>query len=604
MKGGYTGRILSFDLSVGKARVESLNSKEALLLLGGKGLGALRLYRSLRGKEDPLSPENPLIVSTGPLTGTIAPTGTKFSVVTKSPQTGIFLDSNCGGMFGVQLKRAGYDMLIVKGAAEEPSVLIVDESGAELRPCKLWGSTTFETIKELKKEFPGYSFLIVGPAGERLAPISGLLTDDARSAGRGGSGAVMGSKRLKAIVVGGRRPIDVYDADGMKRAAWVVRRMLRLHEATARSLPRHGTVNIIEIVNEMGALPTRNFQKGRFEGAGELSGEKWRSSLWRADKSCYGCTIRCGKISVLNGTWIDGPDYETIWAFGPNCGIKNVKTIAMANYLCDAYGLDTISTGVTISFLMELYEKGFILDLDGLKLVWGDEEVFLKLVEKTCKGEGVGSMIEQGVARVSRRFPGSEGFAMHVKGLEMPAYDPRAAKGMGLGYATSDRGACHLRGYTAGQELLGYGGGVDPYTIEGKARLVIDRQDEKAVIDSSGLCFFAFYAITLKELYRMVVACTGQPYKDWYELMRVGERVYNLTRLFNVREGLTRKDDVLPSRLLNEPMPEGPGKGQVVELEAMLSEYYRLRGWDSDGKPKDETLEKLGLRELLESSGQ
>ncbi|MEM2944875.1 MAG: aldehyde ferredoxin oxidoreductase family protein [Thermoproteota archaeon] len=602
MKGGYTGRVLCFDLSLKKARVDSLSEKEAFLMLGGKGLGALCLYRSLRGKEDPLSPENPLIVSTGPLTGTIAPTGTKFSIVTKSPQTGVFLDSNCGGMFGVQLKRAGYDMLIIKGSAEAPSVLVVDENGAELRPSKLWGRTTFETIVELRKEFPVHSFLIVGPAGERLAPISGLMTDDMRSAGRGGSGAVMGSKRLKAIVVCGKRPIEVYDPDGLKRAAWVVRRMLRLHEVTARSLPRHGTVNIIEAVNEMGALPTRNFQKGRFEGASELSGEKWRSGLWRADKGCYGCTIRCGKIAVLNGKWVDGPDYETIWAFGPNCGIKNAKTIAMANYLCDAYGLDTISTGVTISFLMELYEKGFIRELDGLKPTWGDEQVFLRLVEKACKGEECGRMVEQGVARLSRKFPGSESFAMHVKGLEIPAYEPRAAKGMGLGYATSDRGACHLRGYTAGQELLGYGGGVDPYTIEGKARLVIDRQDEKAVIDSSGLCFFAFYAITLKELHRMVVACTGQPYKDWYDFMRIGERVYNLTRLFNVREGLTRKDDSLPRRFLNEPMTEGPGKGQVVELEPMLSEYYRLRGWDEKGEPKKETLDRLGLKELLRSN--
>jgi len=602
MKYGYMGKILIFDLSSKKAKVESLNEKEAFLLLGGKGLGAFYLYKSLRGKEDPFSPENLLIVSTGPLTGTIAPTGAKFSVLTKSPQTGIFLDSNCGGMFGVQLKRAGYDMLIIKGVAEEPSMLVIDENGVELRPCRLWGKTTFETISKLRKDFPNHSFLIIGPAGERLALISGLLTDDIRSAGRGGSGAVMGSKRLKAIVVNGRKPIEVHDREGMRRAAWIVRRMLRLHEVTARSLPMYGTVNIIEAVNVMGALPTRNFQKGRFNDTSELSGEKWRSSLWKADKGCYSCTIRCGKIAVLNDLWIDGPDYETIWAFGPNCGIKSIKAIAMANYLCDAYGIDTISTGVTISFLMELYERGLVHDLDGLKPVWGDEEVFLKLVEKACKGEGCGKMVDQGVARLSKQFPGSEVFAMHVKGLEMPAYDPRAAKGMGLGYATSDRGACHLRGYTAGQELFGYGGGVDPYIIEGKAKLVIDRQNEKAVIDSSGLCFFAFFAITLKELYHMVVACTGQPYKDWYELMNIGERVYNLTRLFNVREGLTRKDDTLPSRFLNEPMSEGPAKGQVVELEQMLSEYYRLRGWTEEGIPKRETLNKLGLIELLKTN--
>lgn len=603
MKGGYTEKVLCFDLSLNKAKVENLNEKEAFMMLGGKGLGALYLYRSTRGNISAFSPENLLIISTGPLTGTIAPTSTKFSVVTKSPQTNAFLDSNCGGMFGVQLKRAGYDALIVRGVAEEPSLLLVNENGAEIRSCRLWGKTTFESIGELKKDFPEYSFLLIGPAGERLALISGLMTDDVRSAGRGGSGAVMGYKKLKAIGVYGKKPIGVYDPEGMKRAAWVTRRMLRLHEVTAKSLPRHGTVNIIDVVNEVGALPTKNFQTGRFDDAGELSGEKWHSQLWKADKGCYGCTIRCSKTAILDGSWIDGPDFETIWAFGPNCGIKDIKAIAMANYLCDAYGLDTISTGVSIGFLMELHEKGFIEDLDGIKPIWGDGDAFLKLVEKACKGEGCGRMMEQGVAKMSRQFPGSEDFAMHVKGLEMPAYEPRAAKGMGLSYATSDRGACHLRGYTVGQELLGYGGGVDPYSIEGKAKLVMDRQDEKAVIDSSGLCFFAFFAITLKELYRMLVACTGQPYKDWYDLMKIGERVYNLTRLFNIREGFGRKDDTLPHRSLYEPLPEGPGKGQVVELETMLSEYYRLRGWNDNGEPEKGTIDRLGLSELLQESG-
>jgi len=599
MRGGYMGKILLFDLSDRRARTEALKDREAFLTLGGKGLGALHLYRSTEGGVDPLSQDNKLIVSTGPLTGTIAPSSAKFSVVTKSPQTGAFLDSNCGGMFGVQLKRAGYDMLVVSGVAEGPSLLVVDEDGAELRPCNLWGKTTLETISDLRKELPGYSFLLIGPAGERLAPISGLITDDMRSAGRGGSGAVMGSKMLKAIAARGNRAIEVYDPEEMKRAAWVTRRMLRLHEVTARSLPRYGTVNIIEVVNEVGALPTRNFQTGRFDGVRELSGEVWRSRLWRADKGCYGCTIRCGKVATLGEAWVDGPDYETVWAFGPNCGVRDAEAIAMANYLCDAYGLDTISTGVTIGFIMELYEKGLVGELDGVKPVWGDGEALLRLVEMAGRGEGCGRMVEQGVAKLSRQFPGSEGFAMHVKGLEMPAYEPRAAKGMGLGYATSDRGACHLRGYTAGQELLGYGGGVDPYSTEGKARLVVERQNEKAVIDSSGMCFFAFFAITLKELHRMLIACTGQPYKDWYELSKVGERAYNLTRLFNVREGFRRPDDCLPQRDLKEPMPEGPARGQVVELDGMLREYYRIRGWDEDGVPRRETLERLELDGLL-----
>lgn len=594
------GKILLFDLSEGTARSKNLDEREAFLMLGGKGLGALYLYKGMEGHVGALSPENKLIISTGPLTGTIAPSSARFSVVTKSPQTGAFLDSNCGGMLGVQLKRAGYDALVLSGVAEEPSVLVVDEDGAELRPCKLWGKSTMEASNELRKEFQGYSFLLIGPAGERLAPISGIITDDMRSAGRGGSGSVMGSKRLKAIAVKGKKPIEIYDPEGMKRAAWVTRRMLRLHEVTARSLPRYGTVNIIEVVNEVGALPTRNFQTGRFESVRELSGEVWRSRLWRADKSCYGCTIRCGKVSVLGNIWVDGPDYETIWAFGPNCGVKDVEAIATANYLCDMYGIDTISTGVTIGFLMELYEKGIVGEIDGMKPVWGDEKALLRLVEMAGRGEGFGKMIEQGVTRLSRQFSGSESFAMHVKGLEMPAYEPRGAKGMGLGYATSDRGACHLRGYTAGQELLGYGGGVNPYVVDGKARLVVEKQNEKAVIDSSGMCFFAFFAITLKELHQMLVACTGQPYRNWYDLARIGERVYNITRLFNFREGFMRSDDCLPLRNIKEPMPEGPARGQVVELDVMLSEYYRIRGWDENGVPRKDTLERLELDQYVD----
>lgn len=488
-------------------------------------------------------------------------------------------------------------------------MLLIDDDRLDLTSAKnLWGTTTTNAESNLKKQLgEDFRTITIGPAGERQAPIAGIYSDN-RTAGRGGAGAVMGSKKLKAIAVRGSGVIRVHDPEKFKESAWIAHRTLRMNEVTVRSLPQHGTANILETINETGALPTKNFQTGRFQGVKEIAGESWRKELWKKDVACFGCPIACSKIAYIRkgpyaGTVTDGPDYETIFSLGSNCRVNNKEAIAYANYLCDIYGIDTISTGNIIAFTMELYEKGILSvdDLDGIEAKWGDADALVRLTKKICKGDGVGKLLEQGVRKVSEKYPESKHFAMHVKGLEIPGYEPRAAQGMGLCYAISERGACHLRAYTAGTELCGYSGGTNPLSYdETKVQLAIDRQDEKAVVDSAVLCYFTLFGMRLKEVYQMVVACTDFSYKEVADLKKMGARAITLARIFNVREGFTRKDDTLPPRLLEEAMPEGPAEGQVVHLEPMLNEYYRLRGWDENGIPTAEQLKELELTTLME----
>jgi len=605
---GYMGKILHVNLTNKSHRVEQMDEKIARLLLGGKGLGTWLLYKLTEKGTDPLSPNNPLIFATGPLTGTIAPTSSKFCVVTKSPATGTMDDAYCGGFFGSELKFAGYDVIVIKGKAEEPSILVIKDSDVSIQPANdLWGAMTLDTYRALKKRLGmKYQAAVIGPAGERKAPIASIFVDT-RTAGRGGAGAVMGSKNLKAVAVRGTGIVQVNDPEEFKKATWIAYRTLRMNEVTVRSMPLYGTANIVETINETGAFPTRNFQTGRFEGVEKISGESFRVEPWKKDIACsLGCTIICSKIARLEksykGTEVDGPDYETIYSLGSNCGVSDKEAIAYANLLCDLYGIDTISTGVIISFFMELYQKGMINldDLEGIEAKWGSPTALVKLTEKIGKGEGIGESLQLGVKRISEKYPGSESFAMHVKGLEMPGYDPRAAQGMGLCYAISERGACHLRAFTAGRELCGYGGGADPLSYDrAKVQLAIDQQDEKAVIDSAVLCFFNLFGMTLKEVYQMLTPCTGFEYDGYAGLKMLGARVITLTRVFNAREGFTKKDDTLPPRFLKEPMSEGPAKGMVVHLEPMLRAYYDLRGWDQDGIPTKETLKKFGLDQIL-----
>ncbi|MBS7611572.1 aldehyde ferredoxin oxidoreductase family protein [Candidatus Bathyarchaeota archaeon] len=606
---GYMGKILYVDLTECSSRFQHLDEKVTYLLLGGKGLGLWLLYKLTEGGVDPLSPSNPLIFATGPLTGTIAPTSSKLCVVTKSPATKTLLDSYCGGFFASELKFTGYDCLVIKGRTERPVMVVIDRGEVDIKPAEnLWGLTTAETESNVKRMLgEDFKVVCIGPAGERLSPISGIFSN-MRCAGRGGAGAVMGSKNLKAIAVRGREPISVYDGERFKKAAWIAYRTLRMSESTARSMPTYGTANILLTINEMGALPTRNFQTGRFDRAEEISGESFRETLWKSDHACsLNCPIRCSKFALVeSGTFksvgVDGPDYETIFSLGSNCGVSDKQAICYANYLCDMYGIDTISAGCIVAFVMELYEKGEISkqELDGIEANWGDAEAMVKLVEKIAKCEGIGKFLQLGVREISKRYPNSKSYAMEVKGLEMPGYEPRAAQGMGLCYAISERGACHLRAYTAGTELCGHLGGIDPLSYDRvKVLHAIDRQDEKAVIDSAVLCFFTLFGLRLKEVYQMITSCTGFDYEDESELKVVGERIITLARLFNVREGFGRKDDTLPDRSLKTPLPEGPARGEIVHLEPMLNEYYKARGWDENGIPTLERIKELKLTEIL-----
>ena len=617
------GKLARIDLSSGKITEERADRKLYSKFLGGKGYAAYLLFKELLWKVDPLSPQNKLIFMTGPLTGTRAPTGNRFCVCTKSPLTGTWLDTHCGGFWGPELRFAGYEGLIFEGRASNPVyVYIEDDEIRVLDADWLWGADTFSTERLLKHKHRGKREPMVaevGPAGERKQLLS-CIVSEGRAAGRGGAGAVMGSKNLKAIAVKGTRfkPEDlVHNLDAFNKVVKRCYKKISDEKKTSPrlrgSLPIYGTANIIDLVNEAGGWPTRNFQAGSFEKSSSINGPAFADDLWSprsspGTKPCYNCPILCAHVAIVkDGVWAgtvdEGPEYETIWAFGPQCGIEDREAIARADYLCDYYGLDTISIGNTIGFLMECYERGLMTqdDTNGLHLRFGNVSAMIKVVEMAGTGSGkIGRLAAEGVARAAQTIgQGSETFAIHVKSLEVPAYDPRSAQGMGLCYATSDRGACHLHAWTAGEELLGWDG-RDPRATKGKAEWVKDMVETgNAAWDSSGLCRFSGFALSDKDVRKLIVAATGFNYETVEDLKKVGERINNLTRAFNLREGLSMSADTLPRRLLEEPMPTGPFKGQVAKLTEMLQDYYKVCGWDNHGVPTAAKLRQLGLDFVL-----
>ena len=595
-KRAYCDQILRVNLSSGEISTTPLPGDAMPLILGGKGLGAWMLYHEGSSGVDPLSPDNQLIFHNGPLTGTTAPTAGRFGSTTLSPATGTYSDAYCGGYWGQMLKYAGYDALIVTGAADEPLMLVIEDEKVELRQADhLWGSNISQTSRDLRKEFgDGWQSLTIGPPGEERRNLAGIF-NDSRALARGGVGAVMGSKNLKAILTRGSGLVKVHDPQRYNRALQLAFRAVRMSSETTL-LSQEGTVNILEIINVMGALPTRNFQNGQFEAADALSGDSFRKHEWVKDYACFGCPIACGKYTrpLEDGVVIEGPEYETVFALGPNCAIGDRETIIRLNWWCDEYGLDTISTGGVVGLVMEMFERGLIKasDLDGIAPRFGDAAAALALVEKMAKVEGCGEWLAQGVASIGEMYPQVQPFAMHVKGLEMPAYHPNAAKGTALAYAISERGACHLRGAPLG-EL--FSGSADPLSIEGKPQLFRDHQADKAVWDSASLCYFPGYGMKLKELWQLVTAATGFDYPAVKDLELVGERISTLARAINVREGFRRAADTLPDRNLAQPMVGGPADGHVVELAPMLDEYYRLMGWDAEGVPTPERMQELQL---------
>ncbi len=601
---GYIGKILEVDLNTGRLADRSIDEKTARKFLGGKGLGLALIYDELKPDVDPLGPDNIIVFATGPATGTSFPTGGRYHVMAmKSPLTGSVGSSNSGGRWGPLLKAAGYDAIVVRGASDAPVYLKIIDGEAELVDAPgLWGQTTFQTTDEIVAEVGhNASVACIGPAGENLAAISCIVNDNYRAAGRTGMGAVMGSKKLKAIAVYGTGKVTVARPDEMKEQVKSALQKLKENPVTGTGggLQTYGTAVLVNVLNEQGAYPVRNFQTGYFPDADKQSGETLAEKYLIGKKACWGCPIGCGRsTSVPDGAFSvtrgEGPEYETIFAFGSDCGITELDAITKANHLCNELGLDTISTGATIACAMELVENGKIPEskLHGLNLAFGNAGAMVEAVWMTAYRAGIGDDLARGSRYLAEKY-GAPELSMTVKGLELPAYDPRAIQGIGLNYATANRGGCHTSGYTIAPEVLGLPEKLDPYTTEGKAQWVKTFQDFTSVVNSSVVCLFNTFALGLPDYAGMLSCITGWDISD-QELLMIGERVTNLERLILNRYGFDEKDDTLPERLTSEPMPDGPASGQVSKLSAMLPEYYELRGWEH-GKPGSEKLRELGL---------
>ncbi len=600
---GFTNkiRVLKVDLSSGQVSKEELSEDISKKFIGGRGAGTYLINTLLKGDEDAFSEENPLIFATGPLTGTAAPTGGRYMVLCKSPLTGLIACSNSGGQFGAELKRTGTDIICIVGKAKEPVYLYIDNDRAEIRSAStLWGMDTHKTTEALKEEVGSESAKVacIGPAGENLVRFACVINDLHRAAGRSGVGAVMGSKQLKAVVVKGAERPEAKDQDQFMEVVKARVKTLQENPVTGQGLPALGTKVLDNIINEFGAYPTRNFQTGVFESTDEVCGEALAEKGYlKKNRGCYACPIKCARVTELpSGNKGEGPEYESGWALGAAAGVKDLIAITEANYLCNLMGLDTISYGTTIACAMELYEKGRIKKDEfqgGPALNFGSSEAIVFYARKTAYREGFGDKLAEGSFRLAKGY-GAEDYSMSVKGQELPAYDPRGVQGQGLSYATSNRGGCHVRGYLIAPEVLGIPEKLDPQANEGKAQWVKIFQDLTAVIDSMGMCLFTSFALGAEDYLAILNAFTGFDYTV-EEMMECGERIWNLERALNVRMGMPPGADTLPKRLLEEAMPEGAQKGNTVRLDKMLPEYYKLRGWDENGFPKKETLERLGL---------
>lgn len=611
MVGGYVGKFLRIDLGSGQIKDEKIPEETLRDFIGGRGLGVKILYDELKTGIDPLSPENKIVILTGPVTGTPAPESGRWCSVTKSPLTGTIHDSQSGGDFGPYLKFAGVDGVIFEGASEKPVFLWIENGHAELKDAShLWGKDVFTTTDEIIKGDKKIRVACIGPAGENLVKFASIMNEKHRAAGRGGHGAVLGSKKVKAIAVRGDTRPSIADEDALKEANEGVVKKIHEMSTTGDSLPKHGTAVLVNVINEEGGYPTRNFQTGVFATADRTSGETLTDTLLIDKMACWGCIIRCGRVSRVP-PWSqysgegEGPEYETIWALGAQCGVDNLEAITKAYYLCNELGIDAIEMGNLIGLAMDLYEKGYI-DPEltrGLDLKFGTTQALVELTWRTALRSGIGDDIAEGGVRFATKYKAPELF-MGVRGQGLPAYDPRAFQGHGLGYATSNRGGCHLRAYMIAAEVVGEVCGeeieLDPLQTEGKAKWVKIFQDLYSTCDSLILCKFNTFAVGAEEFASTLSAITGWRYTA-DDIMRVGERIYNLERAFNVREGV-HWEDKLPKRFLEEPLPEGPKKGQVLKLDEMLEEYYQLRGWIG-GKPTKTKLKELGLDRASEDVG-
>jgi len=604
-RNGYSGKVLRVDLTEESIRTDPLDDALARSYIGGRGLGAYFAYKEIKPHLDPFSPEIPLYFFTGPLQGTIVPFTPKFVVVNKSPLSGSLSRSVCGGGgFASQLKYAGYDGLVIKGKAKSPVYLWIDDDEIVLKDAsKYWGKTSSETQRAIRAELRdrSISVLPIGPAGENLVRFSGVVIDS-RAAGRGGAGAVMGSKNLKAIAVRGKKSLFAADVNKVRELLEQTYAAVKANPAVPKRIEL-GTPGTLAITYQSGILPVMNFSRSTFKEIDGLMPEVVRDSLYIHNESCFGCPLPCGKTGMIKegrykGMILSGPEYETIGLLGSNCGIGDIGVVARANYLCNEYGLDTISTGAVVAFAVECYQKGLITkkDTDGMRLVFGDADMLATLIEKIAKREGFGDLLAEGTRAASEKIgQGSERFAMHSKGQEFAAYEPRALAGMGLLYATATPGANHSFGPTLTPERVEL---KDMLTHKEKGRINRREQNKYCLQDSMIFCGFSRYGMDNQQRLKFVNAVTGWNYSD-EETSVIADRIYTLERLFNLREGFSSENDNLPWRSLNEPLPDGPAKGNIVPLKFMLAEYYRERGWNEHtGIPETRTLERLGLIHL------
>ena len=593
---GYTGKILRINLGENTIKTEDLDLKIAQKFIGGRGLGTRMLIDEIDPNVEPLAPDNKLIFVTGPLTGTNTPTGGRYMVVTKSPLSGTVASSNSGGYWGAELKFAGYDMIIFEGKADSPVYINITDDKVELCDAKhLWGKVVSETTHELEQTHgEKVKVACIGPAGENLSKIACIMNDRGRAAGRSGVGAVMGSKNLKAIVVKGSGKVNVANSDKLKEAFSVCIKKIKENGVTGQGLPTYGTAVLVNIVNENGVYPTKNFQLSQFDRAEETSGETLAEKYLTKRMACFRCPIACGRYCEVDDIKGEGPEYETVWAYGADCGVSNLPDIIKANFWCNEMGVDTISAGATIAAAMELYQRGYIKKEDlngGPELTWGSGEAIIEWTKRMGSAEGLGAKIAQGAYRLSDSY-GVPELAMTVKKLELPAYDPRGIQGHGLQYATSNRGGCHVRGYLISPEILGLPEKLDRLSLEGKPAWAKIFQDFTAAIDSSGLCLFTSFAMGADDYAALMNAVCGTEISG-ADFVKAGERIWNMEKLFNLKAGV--EPDTLPKRLLEDPIPEGPSKGWVHKLDQLLPAYYEGRGWDKNGIPSHAKLAELGL---------
>uniref|UniRef100_A0A7C2BLF9 Aldehyde ferredoxin oxidoreductase n=1 Tax=Thermosphaera aggregans TaxID=54254 RepID=A0A7C2BLF9_9CREN len=603
---GNWGKIIRVDMSSGNIKIDEWSEEVARKWIGSRGLGIYLLLKEMDPRVEPLSAENKLIIAAGPLTGTSAPTGARYNVITKSPLTGYITFSNSGGYWAAELKRAGYDAIVVEGASEKPYYLFIHDDHVELRDATpLWGLKMSETESWIKRQHndPNIKVLGIGPAGEKLVRFASIMNDVHRAAGRAGVGAVMGFKKLKAIAVRGSKTVRVADPEKFMLVVREKVNKIRSDPVGGGGLPKFGTSVLVNIINENGLYPYKNFQESQFQYAYDQSGEAMVKKYLVKNKPCFACPIGCGRVNRLPTIGeTEGPEYESIWALGSNMGINDLASIIEANHMADEYGFDTISLGGTLATAMELYEKKLIKDEDLGDFPpprFGNTEVLHYYIEKIAKREGFGDLLAEGGYRLAKRFNGEQYF-MGVKKLELPAYDPRGAEGHGLGYATNNRGGCHIKNYMISPEILGYPKKMDPHDIsDDKINMLILFQHLTAVIDSAGLCLFSTFGLWADDYTDLLNAALGWNYSS-EDYLKIGERIWNAERLFNLKAGLKPlEEDTLPKRLLEEPVPSGPNKGRVVRLREMLPRYYKLRGWNEDGTIPVEKLRELGLEEFV-----